>query len=268
MLADPATYPLITSNSQNVLLQESPTTLKSDLRDALTGSPYAPAYLADTLMANNADPRLTILFDSVQGSSYYTGFPSNGTVAQYETPNTYATYDTVTFMYNYNVPGVLFTAAEVSFLTAEANERWGAGSTPAATAYANGINQSIAFYYGINQSSILRSGSWPKTASPSAAAITNYINNVAYTGTTAQKLNLIATQNWINFFILQAGQAWAEQRRTGYPALHFATATYAGAAQPPVRLLYPASEKEYNSTNYAAVSATDTRDTKVFWQTK
>jgi len=267
MLADAATYPLVSANSQNVTLAESPTTLKSDLRDAFTGSPYAPAYLADTLMANNSDPRLAVLFDSVAGSSTYTGFPSNGTVSQYENGG-YATYDSVTFMYNYNIPGVLMTAAEVSFLTAEANERWGAGTTTAATAYANGINQSVGFYYGINQSSILRSGSWAKLPSPSSAAINAYVANVAYTGTQAQKLNLIATQNWINFFVLQAGQAWAEQRRTGYPALHFATATFAGASQPPVRLLYPASEKEYNATNYAAVSGSDTRDTKVFWQTK
>jgi hypothetical protein len=265
MLADPTTYPMISDNSQNVTLKMSPTTLKSDLLSAFTGNPYAPAYLLDTLMAANNDPRTAVLWDSVKGQAYH-GFPTNGTVSDYDNGG-WATFDSATFMYNYNVPGVLFTASEVSFLTAEANERWGAGSTSAATAYANGINQSVAFYYGINQSKILSAGSWASLPSPSQASIDAYIagSNIAYTGTQAHKLALIGTQNWLNFFILQSGQAWAELRRTKYPALTFPTSSYGDAPQPPTRLMYPSSESEYNATNYAAVSSKDTRSTKIFW---
>ncbi len=266
MLADPTNYPLITDNTYNVQLNESPTTLKSDLLNAFTGSPYAPSYLLDTLMVGNSDPRTAVMWDSVANKPYK-GFPYNGTASQYEGGG-YATYDSATFMYNYNVPGVVFTAAEVSFLTAEANERWGAGSTPAATAYANGIRQSVAFYYGINHTKILRSGSWDALPLPSAADIDKYIANVAYTGTTVQKLAKIATQNWINFFVLQAGQAWAEYRRTKQPVLTFATATSGAAPQPPARLLYPPTEQVYNPTNYAAVASKDTRTTKVFWDVR
>lgn len=269
MLADPSTYPVISDNSYNVLLNESPTTLKSDILDAFGGAAtptYAPSFLLDTLMVANADPRTAVLFDSVANKPYK-GFPYNGTTSQYEAGG-FATYDSATFLYNYNIPGVLFTAAEVSFLTAEANERWGAGSTPAATAYANGIRQSVAFYYGINQTKILRSGSWASLPSPSAAAVDAYISNVAYTGTTTQKLAKIATQNWINFFVLQSGQGWAEYRRTKLPALRFATATSGEAQQPPTRLLYPSSEQLYNATNYAAVASKDTRTTKIFWDVK
>jgi hypothetical protein len=267
MLADPNTYPLITDNKYNVLFTESPTPVKSDIHDALTSSPYAPAYLLDTIMVANGDPRTAILWDSVQGQPYK-GFPSNGSVSDYQNGG-YATYDSATFFYNYNVPGVIFTAAEVSFLTAEANERWGAGSTPAATAYANGIAQSTAFYYGIYQSRVPKQGYAPPANAiltmPTATDISNYVSKVPYTGSTQHKLSLIATQNWINFFILQAGQAWAEIRRTGYPQLSFATGNYSGATTPPARLLYPASEKLYNATNYGAVSGKDTRDTKIFW---
>ena len=165
----------------------------------------------------------------------------------------------------------VFTAAEVSFLSAEANERWGAGSMTAQNAYEQGITQSVDFYYGINQSKIDKTG-YTATAltTPSAAAISTYYNsaNISYSAatSTAQRLALIGTQNWINFFILQAGQAWAEIRRTGYPALTFATApNAAGATLPPTRLLYPSSEQLYNAANYSAVSAKDTRSTKVFW---
>lgn len=269
MLADPTTYPLITGNTYNVLLNESPNVLKSDLLDALKLSPYAPDFLLNSLMVANGDPRTRVLWDSVANKPYK-GFPYNGTVSDYDSVGKYTTYDSATFMYNYNIPGVLCTAAEVSFLTAEANERWGAGAATAATAYANGINQSVAFYYGINQTRILRSGSWSWAvlATPSSAEINAYIAKVSYTGTSAQKLALIATQNWMNFFILQGGQAWAEQRRTKSPALTFATATSGGASQPPTRLLYPSTETEYNSDNYAKVSAKDTRSTKIFWDVK
>jgi hypothetical protein len=265
MLNNSATYPLITGNSYNVVLAESPGNLKSDLFDALSGS-YAPSYLIDTLMVAKADPRTQVLWDSVAGSPYK-GFLYNGTVSQYDAGG-YATLDSATFLYNYNIPGIVFTAAEVSFLTAEANERWGVGSTTAATAYANGINQSVAFYYSINQSKVLRSGSWASLPSPASTAINAYVANVAYTGTTAQKLSLIATQNWINFFILQSGQAWAELRRTKSPALLFATASLGTATQPPTRLLYPSTESEYNYDNYSKVSAKDTRSTKIFWDVK
>lgn len=267
MLNDPATYPMITDNSQDVMLKESPTTLKSDMQSALNdGGPYAPAYLLDTLMVPNDDPRTPVMFDSVANQPYK-GFSAFGSVADYDAGG-FSTYDTVTFMYNYNLPGVLFTAAEVSFLTAEANERWGAGSMPAATAYANGIHQSVEFYYSLNQSSILKSGSWPTQATPSSATIDAYIANMPYSGTTDEKLAKIATQNWINFSILQGGQAWAELRRTGYPALNFPTASYGEAPNPPARLLYPNTEKEYNSDNYSAVSAKDSRTTKIFWDVK
>lgn len=267
MLSDPKTYPLITDNANNVTLQESPPNLRSDLLAALRGSPYAPAYMLDTLMVANADPRAVVMFDSARGKAYK-GLPYNATAANYDSLDIYSTFDSVTFMYNDNLPGVIFTAAEVSFLTAEANERWAAGNSIAATAYANGIKQSIAFYYSLNQSAILSAGNWKSTPSPTADAIDRYIAHVSYVGSTEQKLNLIATQNWINFFILQPGQAWAELRRTKYPVLKFADAAYAPAKFPPSRLLYPATESIYNSENYVKVSTKDTRDTKIFWDVK
>ncbi|HJT75536.1 MAG TPA: SusD/RagB family nutrient-binding outer membrane lipoprotein, partial [Chitinophaga sp.] len=266
MLNDPSTYPLVESNSQNVLFNESPTTVKSDLADVFRDFPFAPAYLLDTVMAANNDPRTEVFWDP-DATNGYKGFPVNGTTAEYENRG-YAVYDSATFMYNYNLPGVIMTASEVSFLKAEAYERWSLGS--AQTAYETGITQSISFYYGLNQSIILKDNapiSRSSLATPDAAAIAAYLamSDIAYSGTTTEKLAKIYTQKWEHFFVLQAGQAWAEVRRTGYPVLHFATANRSDAAQPPVRLLYPSTEKLYNSANYSAVSAKDTRDTKLFW---
>ncbi|SEW23203.1 Susd and RagB outer membrane lipoprotein [Chitinophaga sp. YR573] len=269
MLSDAATYPMIDDNTENATFKMSPTAVRSDLRDVFTDFGYAPDYLLNTVMVANSDPRTAVIFDANKINGYK-GVPYNVTNTEYEAGG-YATYDSATFYYNYNVPGVMFTAAEVSFLKAEAGERWGVGS--AQTSYETGINQSIGFWYGINQSRILRDGTptqWPVETSPTAAAITTYLAMpaIAYSGTTTEKLNKIYLQKWVNFSVLQAGQAWAELRRTDYPVLSFATAGNSTASAPPVRLLYPSTEKLYNTANYNSVSAKDTRDTKIFWDVK
>ncbi|MFY0253906.1 SusD/RagB family nutrient-binding outer membrane lipoprotein [Chitinophaga sp. 30R24] len=266
MLNNPTQYPLISSNNENVLVAMSPTALKSDMLDALTGNPFAPAFLLDTVMLANNDPRTEVYWD--KGKTYgMAGFPANGTSASYESAG-YATYDSATFFYNYNVPGVIFTAAEVSFLKAEAGERWGIGAPQ--TDYENGITQSIGFYYNLNKNVVLRSGSWPVLPTPTPAAISDFIAApaVGYTGTTQQKLAKIWTQKWVNFFILQAGEAWAEIRRTGYPVLPFPLASTSGATTPPQRLLYPSTEQVYNPDNYAKVASKDKSDVKIFWNVR
>jgi hypothetical protein len=265
MLSNPAQYPMVTSNAQNIQLNMSPATLVSNVLSAMNSSPYAPAYILDTLMEGNGDPRTTVFWDSVRNQSY-NGFPATGGSAAYSAGG-FATYDSATFMYNYNIPGVLITAAEVSFLTAEANQRWGVGSVPAATAYANGITQSIEFYYNLNATRVDQSGYSAATLTPpTGAAVTAFINSpgIIYAGSQQQKLALIATQNWLNYFVLQSGQAWAEIRRTGYPKLFFPAATYANGTQPPMRVLYPSEEQLYNP-NYASVSSEDQYSTKIFW---
>ncbi|HLK28700.1 MAG TPA: SusD/RagB family nutrient-binding outer membrane lipoprotein [Puia sp.] len=277
MLNDPATFPVVDDNSKNILLRMKPSTFISDIHNGLadgasSSGPYAPSYLLDTVMVGNNDPRTDVFWDKGSANSNYQGlspFTSSSDQSTEIQQGKISTFDSATFMYNYNVPGVLFTAAETSFLRAEAYERWGLGD--AQTEYENGIKQSIAFYYSINQSSVLSSGSWNSLATPNSASIMAYISgsNIAYSGTQDQKLSKIATQKWINFFVLQAGQAWAEMRRTKYPKLNFAEdAAYPTAMLPPSRLLYPEEESVYNTANYNAVKSKDTRDTKIFWDVK
>ena len=269
MLADAATYPLIDANSQNATFKMSPTAVRSDLYDPFRDFGFAPAFLLDTLMLANNDPRTDAIFDPhyVNG---YRGVPYNVTTTDYGAGK-YACYDSATYMYNNNIPGVLFTASEVSFLKAEAGERW--GITSAQAAYETGVYQSVAYYYGLNQSRVARDGSpkaWPALVTPSDATIATYLlgAGVAYSGTATEKLAKIYTQKWMHLGVLQAGQAWAELRRTDYPVLQFATSTNAAAATPPTRLLYPSTEVLYNGANYSAVAAKDKRDTKIFWDVK
>ncbi|PZP48859.1 MAG: hypothetical protein DI598_09245 [Pseudopedobacter saltans] len=268
MLNDPSTYPLINDNADNAQFNQSPSTIQSSLSGAISLAPYAPAYLLDTVMNLNNDPRIPVYWDA-NASGQYVGFSSSSTAADYSTAvsnRSLATIDSATFIYNYNLPGILFNAAETDFLIAEAYERWGLGD--ASVPYYAGIDQSIAFYYKINQTRILSSGSWPVLASPSAASISSFKGKsaVLYSGTTTQKLTKIYTQKWAHFFILQAQQAWAEYRRTGYPVLNFYVNTgSANAINPPSRLLYPSEQSLYNNANYLQVASKDTRSGKVFW---
>jgi hypothetical protein len=275
MLNDPTNYPMVDDNASDILLNMNPSVtafssegMKDGLSDGATSSgPIAPKYLIEDIMVANNDPRTDVFWNP--GVDGYKGLPAAATATDQENliaKRKVATLDSGTFIMNRNVPGVLFTAAEVSFLKAEAYERWGLGT--AQTAYETGIRQSIAFYYNINQSAAFSGYSKAPVASPSGATVDAYIagSGVAYTGSTSEKLQKIGIQKWLNYFILQAGQAWAEIRRTGYPALTFANdPSFSSALQPPVRLLYPATEKSYNATNYSAVASKDTRDTKIFW---
>lgn len=270
MLSNPAKYPLLDDNQYNAQLNMSPTNLNSDVEGGIGLAPYAPAYLLDTVMQMNNDPRLPV-FWSKNVNGKYKGFPSNGTAAQYTaaaTAKTLSTFDSSTFIYNYNIPGVLFNAAETNFLKAEAFERWGGGN--ASAAYYKGIDQSIDFYFGINQSHILKSLSWKPLPNPSSAEISAYKAEpaVAYAGTKQERLAKIWTQKWEHFFILQAGQAWAEVRRTGYPKLPLFRTGYSGGELPPSRLLYPQSERQYNNENYSQVADKDKRNVKVFWDVR
>ena len=278
MLNNPNTYPLITDNSQNALLNQSPTTLISDIQGAISSQgPYslAPAYLLDTIMKANGDPRLSVYWDldSIGGYAGISAFASSSQFALGISNHTVSPYDSATFIYNYAVPGVLFTAAETDFLVAEADVRWGLGDG-GANAYYNGITQSINFYYGLNQTRSLKpgSGNWSIQPTPSADSIARYEAQpaIAFASSTQEKLAQIYTQKWESFFILQAQQAWAEYRRTGYPKLNFynySSVPSGKNALPPNRLLYPAAETEYNTyyINDKTLQAKDTWNTKIFW---
>lgn len=268
MLNDPATYPLIEQNSDNALLAMSPTNFNSDILSAFTDNSgqysFAPQYLLDTVMLTNNDPRMAVMFNKTTDGKFK-GMPNDAGSGTYSNGvGVYSTYDSATFMYNYNVPGVLFTAAETDLLKAEASLRWNLGD--ASTLYYAGIRSSIDFFYSIQQDAIWNEKTFTKDPLPTEAQIVTFLAQtaVAYSGSTDEKLAKICTQRWLNYSILQGGQAWADVRRTGYPKLHFFTASSAAYAQPPYRLLYPATETTYN-TAYKDVESKDKRDTKIFW---
>ena len=83
----------------------------------------------------------------------------------------------------------------------------------------------------------------------------------------AAALEQIATQRWIHLF-MYGYEAWAEWRRTGYPAL----VPPVGAPDRPVplRQAYPVTEQFNNKTNYEAAvqqqfGGTDDLTGKLWW---
>jgi hypothetical protein len=270
ILGNSTKYPVIETVSETIKIQPSSTTsslvVLNDIRNGFGVNPFAPGKMVDSIMAPAGDPRLPIYFTANKKGEYH-GVPNtwNSTrVADSTTANYFSRWDSTTFTENNLFPGIVFTAAEVSFLKAEAYERWGGGN--AKTAYETGVKQSIQFYLGINNGSDFTKGT--KETMPSDAAIAAYLANpvVAY-GT--NNLEKIATQKWIDFGVIQAQQAWAEWRRTKFPKLSFPTdASSVLSPNPPNRFLYPSTESSLNATNYSAVKSSDNITTKVFWDVK
>ncbi|RNL82589.1 SusD/RagB family nutrient-binding outer membrane lipoprotein [Sinomicrobium pectinilyticum] len=280
MLNNSGNYPLIDGGNagdydpaaSDVLLQPV-TTYQDDLTSALTELPshYAPDYMLNTVMLPAEDPRIPIMFDKYGRTEddefipneEYKAMPITFTATQQEQQNrNYSILDSITFIQNPDLPGIVITAPEVNFLKAEAYEKWGGGDPQAA--YETAVKQSVSFYYYLNGANQKNKSAEEK---PESSVIEEFITNenIAYTGSREEKLAKIWTQKWLHYGFLQSTQAWAEYRRTGYPELTFPEATLSGYRTPPSRLVYPSTEKNYNSQNYQAVQGQDVRDGKIFW---
>jgi hypothetical protein len=270
ILSNSTQYPVISSVDDNVTIQPSDitSTLTSvnDIRNGFGVNPFAPGKMVDTIMVPSNDPRLPVYFTTNKRGEYH-GVPltwNSTRVSDSTTANYFSRWDSTTFTENNLFPGIIMEAAEVSFIKAEAYERWGGGN--AKNAYETGIKQSIQFYVKINNNSDYKGF---KEKMPSDSIINVYLTKplVAYDGT--NNLEKIATQKWIDFNIMQANQAWAEWRRTKLPKLTFPTDPLSVLSpNVPNRLLYPSTESSLNSANYATVKSADNVNTKVFWDVK
>jgi hypothetical protein len=273
MLNNPSAYPLVEETAHNILL--SPVLTYTDfMRNAVTelNSHLAPEFLLEDVLKPANDPRIRVLFDKNVSAGVpnvtYNAMPSGATASEQEqniTAGKYAVLDSSTFLFNTAFPGIVFTAAEVNFLRAEAFERWGS-STDARTAYEKAVTQSVQFNFYLNA---LGAGITGRDAEPPASEVEMTVllasPTVEYAGTTAEKLAKIWTQKWVNFGFIQSIESWAEVRRTNTPDLSFLPDNSTpGSELPPSRLLYPGTEKTYNE-HYSDVAANDTPVKKIFW---
>lgn len=267
ILGDAAKYPVVETVDENVqvTLTGNLISTSNDIREGFGVNPFAPGYMVDSIMVPSGDPRLPVYFTANKQGEYH-GVPNTwnaSRVSDSTTAGYFSRYDSATFTENNKFPGIILTASEVSFIKAEAYERWGGGDAKAA--YEDGIRQSIAYYYSINSNTTFTTHD---ATAPSETEIAAYLADpvVAYGTNNLQK---IATQKWIDFNVMQAQQAWAEWRRTKLPPFHFpADPSSTLSPNVPNRLLYPSTERILNATNYEAVKAGDVVTSKVFWDVK
>jgi hypothetical protein len=284
-LANPDSYPLVLTNADNIMIKVNDpnsgvnngtnTGASASFYTGLIGwggGDVASKVMIDS-MNNNGDPRLRAMFEPGDSASgVYKGLdPSldNTTQTALVSSGQLARYNRSTISQNINIPAILINAAEVNFLLAEYYLNKGDDAS-AQAAYEQGINQSIDFYFW------LRSISNDNSAGPLAPTSTSEKNayiassGVAWAnaGTTAEKMNRIAIQKWINSNVLQPVENWSEIRRLKLPVLNFVPDNSATASLPPSRWVYPANEITYNAANYQAVAANDKLTAKIFWDVK
>lgn len=280
IISNPTLYPVVSTINNAIKIDAKGDQLRSVIGvDGIKvtfeskGYNYAPGHIINNVMNPSADPRLQVLFSkNINGK--YVGLDPNldGTTQENQiNAKLISRIDSATFSRNDKFPGIVITPAEISFLKAEANERWGIGNA-AETEYQNGIKQSIEFWYYVNSLNDNVDGTAyvPKTK-PSDSEINTFLAHelIAYAGSKEEKLEKIATQNWVNFSVIQAQHAWAEYRRTKYPKLVFSKDNSSSTSPlPPSRLLYPENERTYNTIHYQAVKAKDNVTTKIFWDVK
>jgi len=277
IFSDPAKYPVITSNSDDIMLDAGGPDLyattssrNGGIRQAMeTWGQYDIApYSYVKHMVDNVDPRLPAMFDpNVNGEYLGLNQMLDATAQQNQlTEGLISRYDTSSFTRNDLFPGMVISAAEVSFIKAEAIHR-GFASGNAQEAYETGVRQSILFWYEVNSTGTYRAA----LPAPTDDEINAYLagSSVSWAANT-NKLKIIGEQKWLNTGLGQMTQTWSEMRRLDFPVLEFLpdNASISGQTHPPLRWLYPDSEKNLNGDNYAAVQSKDNLNQKIFWDTK
>ena len=157
-------------------------------------------------------------------------------------------------------PDFYVTYAQTSLLLAEAAKRgWiPGGDAQAKIYYDNAIAADMATYT-----------LYPGTSAIPSGDVTAYTNSPAVAYTPADALRLINTQYWI-VNIRNGAEAFANFRRSGFPALSpnlYNNKLNGGFVR---RLSYPDVEASANTTNYQAASAAiggDKLTSRVFWDT-
>lgn len=272
IINNPSTYPIILDNADNAQIDIFSTGSDINSTGFKDGIESAGGWYSNVaskaivdLLQNNSDPRLPYLLqpgDSAKGvysgldqsltASVQTNLMSNGKVA---------IYNRSTFSRNGYFPGILISAAEVNFLVAEYFVKHN-NNASAKTYFENGVKQSIAMYQSIRAGSNDNSVTAPTV--PTSTAINTLLTKLNWDNTT-NKQQLISTQKWLHFNLVQPLESWAEIRRTGYPILTFPVQNTDIQKTVPLKWVLPSEESQYNATNYAAVKAQDDANTPLFW---
>ncbi len=282
ILSDTSKFPIIDSNDSNILIHYNSTYhyafgggsdgIQGGLESWGGQLNRASKKMMDEMMdGSTRDPRFEIMFDPNKQGEYVAIDPLMPASQQNElfnkkTPdgkksdNYFASIDSTTFSRNNKFPGIIMTAAEVSYIKAEAIEKKWLPTGDAKAEFVNGFKQSVDFYFDLNKLSSYK----PSPAKPSPATIENFA--MAKWDKTMDKKEAIAIQKWLHYGNIQMVQAWSESRKTGFPKMELTPDNLTPSCPlPPNRLKYTSDERTYNTENYEKVRSKDTYTEKIFW---
>ena len=271
---NPAKYPIMTANSDNMNFKYTAITLYPPNRSG--NAPYNNcANINKTfmnLLTANQDPRTFILTTpalkyitsktkTVSDFTAYVGL--DGTLAQsafanFSADSSYACMNYYRYMNAASganaEPYIVLGYPELCFNIAEAaNKGW--ITAKGAPWYLAGINASLGIY-GITNGKVVSVGDYSGNVSSYGTVTldvpTFLVNtNVIYAGDNTAGLNQILTQKYIAFWMNSGYESFYQWRRTGVPA--FAQGGN-GIGTPnstiPLRWQYPLGELNYNTDNY------------------
>lgn len=270
----PTTYPIMTSNSDNMVYKFNAVNLYPNWaagNNAYNNFLFIGKPVID-ITTSTSDPRTFVMatpvdkvnyasFSSYQGASPGTSLSvlltanySNFNGSRYFGSNTGANADPFVFI---GYPELCFNIAEA------VNRGWVTGKTvaDAQTWYNNGINASFAnFGLTIGSSATIRvsdgAGNTLGNVTPDYATFQSKVAYNLLNSSTA--LTQILTQKYVALFMNSGWEAFYNYRRTGVPAFPTGASNtgYGNVAGQvgviPRRLLYPIDEINANNANYKA----------------
>ena len=248
ILGDPAKYPVLASNADNVqllYLADAPNNNPVNQNRKTRDDHRVSKSLTDRLTALN-DPRLAVFANKDATTGKYVGVANGLTNTEAGNLGLAKTSKIGDYFTAARVPGVLLSFAELNFIRAEAALKGVTAAGDAAAAYEAGIRASMTQF--------------------GATLPADYLKTVTLqTGTAG--LTQVLEQKWLALFG-QDLEAWTEFRRTGIPALKAPTVSYNDGLIPQ-RLPYPASEENLNGENFKAALARmggpNTMKLKMWW---
>ncbi|MGK6351711.1 SusD/RagB family nutrient-binding outer membrane lipoprotein [Parapedobacter sp. DT-150] len=272
IISAPANYPLIMVNDENASIEvynlDDNSIQTKGIRDAFEAAGWY-ANLSSKMMIDhmvgNEDPRLPFIFEpGAEADGQFIGLDQSLPSAQQSDlarGGTIALLNRSTISRNQYFPGILFSATETNLLLAEYYQKNG-NAAMAKTAFENSVKESVSLYHTIRDVSNDNTVAAP--TEPTQAHVNTYLANLDWDGA-SNKIELIATQKWIHFNVIQTVQAWSEIRRLDYPVFAFRVQNSDIQKTAPVKWNLPPSEATYNTENYNAVRDQDNVNTKLFW---
>jgi len=276
IVTNPAKYPIMTSNADNLAYKYTSITLYPPNRTG--NAPYNNcANISQTfmnLLTANKDPRTFVLTTpalyyikrgkSLNDFTAYVGQDNNKTQAQMSNFNADSLYSCMSYnRYMSSASGancepyILIGYPEMCFNIAEAANRGWIPGISGANWYNAGIAASMNLY-GITDGKSVPIGNYDGT-NTNLGSVTLELNtflnnpNVVYAGDNAAGLTQILQQKYIAFWMNSGFESYYNWRRTGVPSF---TQGGPGVGTPnnsiPLRWQYPLSEINYNASNYQA----------------